>query len=109
MNNFKGAHMKGQTKTKKQSLSKAELISSMANLSGLSKADSTRALDAILQSIQTELAQGNDVRLIGFGTFCVKKREARDGRSPRTGKTIKLAATTLPKFKAGKNLKEAIA
>ena len=101
--------MKEQTRIKKETLSKAELISSMADLSGLSKADSTRALDAIIASIQTELAQGNDVRLLGFGTFCVKKREARDGRNPRTGKTIKLPATTLPKFKAGKNLKEAIA
>lgn len=101
--------MKGQTKTKKQSLSKAELISSMVDFSGLSKADSTRALDAITQSIQTELSQGNEIRITGFGTFCVKKREAREGRNPRTGKTIKLAATTLPKFKAGKNLKEAIA
>ena len=99
--------MKEQTRIKKETLSKAELISSMVDLSGLSKADSTRALDAIIASIQTELVQGNDVRLIGFGTFCVKKREARDGRNPRTGKTIKLAATTLPKFKAGKNLKEA--
>lgn len=101
--------MKGQTKSKKESLSKAELISSIADLSELTKADSTRALDAILQSIQTELSQGNDIRLTGFGTFCVKKREAREGRNPRTGKTIKIAATTLPKFKAGKNLKEAVA
>lgn len=101
--------MKGKTKIKKESLSKAELISSVVNLSGLTKADSTRAIDAIIQSIQTELSQGNDVRLTGFGTFCVKKREARDGRNPRTGKTIKIGATTFPKFKAGKNLKEAIA
>lgn len=101
--------MKGKTKIKKESLSKAELISSVVNLSGLTKADSTRAIDAIIQSIHTELSQGNDVRLTGFGTFCVKKREARDGRNPRTGKTIKIAATTFPKFKAGKNLKEAIA
>lgn len=101
--------MKDQTKNQKRSLSKAELISSMADLSGLSKTDSTRALDAMTHSIQTELSQGNEVRLLGFGTFCVKKREARDGRNPRTGKTIKLPATTLPKFKAGKNLKEAIA
>jgi DNA-binding protein HU-beta len=101
--------MKGQTKTKKQSLSKAELISSVVNLSGLSKADSTRALDAITQSIQTELSQGNEIRLTGFGTFCVTKRKARDGHNPRTGKPIKIAATTIPKFKAGKNLKESIA
>lgn len=101
--------MKGQTKNKKESLSKEEMISSVADLSGLTKADSTRALDAIVQSIQTELAQGNDIRLIGFGTFSVKKREARDGHNPRTGKKIKIAATTLPKFKADKSLKEAIA
>lgn len=101
--------MKGQTKNKKESLTKKDLISSVANFSGLSNADSTRALDAIIQFIQKELAQGNDIRLTGFGTFCVKKREARDGRNPRTGKTIKIAATTLPKFKVGKNLKEAIA
>ena len=101
--------MKGQTKIQNQSLSKAELISSIADLSGLSKADSTRALDAMTQSIQKELSQGSDVSLMGFGTFCVKKRDARDGRNPRTGKAIKIAATTLPKFKAGKNLKESIA
>jgi DNA-binding protein HU-beta len=101
--------MKRQTKNKKESLSKAELISSISDLSGLAKVDSTRALDAIIKSIQKELAQGNNIRLTGFGTFYVKKREARDGRNPRTGKTIKIAATTLPKFKAGKNLKEAIA
>lgn len=101
--------MKGQTKIQNQPLSKAGLILSMADLSGLSTADSTRALDAITQSIQTELSKGNEIRLTGFGTFCVTKRKARDGRNPRTGKTIKIAATTLPKFKAGKNLKEAIA
>ncbi len=100
--------MKGQTKNKKEFLSKKELISSVADLSGLTKADSTRALNAIIQSIQKELVQGKDIRLMGFGIFSVKKRKARDGRNPRTGKTIKIAATTLPKFKAGKNLKEAI-
>jgi len=101
--------MKGQTKTQNQSLSKAELISSMADLSGLSKANSTRALNAMTHSIQTELSQGNEIHLLGFGTFCVTKRKARDGRNPRTGETIKLPSTTLPKFKVGKNLKEAIA
>ena len=101
--------MKEQPRNKKEPLSKAELISSIADLSGLSKADSTRALDAMTQSIQKELSQGNEIRLLGFGTFCVKKRKAREGRNPKTGETIKIAATTLPKFKAGKNLKEAIA
>ena len=101
--------MKGQTRNKKESLTKKDLISSVANFSGLSKVDSTHALDAIIQSIQKELALGNDIRLTGLGTFCVKKREARDGRNPKTGKTIKIAATILPKFKASKNLKEAIA
>ncbi len=101
--------MKGQDKNKKEFLSKNGLISSVADLSGLTKTNSTRALDAIIQSIQKELVQGNDIRLMGFGSFSVKKQKARDGRNPRTGKKIKIVATTLPKFKAGKNLKEAIA
>ena len=92
-----------------QSINKEGVIASVAELSGLSKADSTRALDALIQSIKKGLQSGNDVRLTGFGTFCVTKRMAREGRNPRTGETIKIAASKIPKFRAGKNLRESIA
>ena len=89
-------------------MNKEGLVASVAELSGLSKKDSTNALDAITQSIQKELKKGNDVRLTGFGTFLVTQRPARNGRNPRTGKPIKIAASKFPKFRAGKTLKEAI-
>jgi len=85
------------------------LVSSIAELSGLSKADSTRALEAMIQSIQKGLKEGKAVNLVGFGAFSITKREARDGRNPRTGETIKIAASKTPKFRSGKTLKEAIA
>jgi nucleoid DNA-binding protein len=90
-------------------MNKQSLIASMAELSGLSKADSTRALEAMVQSIQKALKDGNDVSLVGFGTFRVVKRDAREGHNPRTGKKIKIPLTKYPKFRAGKLLKEALA
>lgn len=90
-------------------MNKEDFVASVAELSGLSKKDSTQALDAMIKSIQKGLKNGNDVSITGFGTFCVTKRKAREGRNPRTGETIKIAAAKIPKFRAGKNLKEAIA
>lgn len=89
-------------------MNKEGFIASVAELSGLSKKDSTQALNAMIQSIQKGLKDGNDVTITGFGTFCVTKRKAREGRNPRTGETIKIAASKSPKFRAGKNLRESI-
>lgn len=99
--------MKHNSKT--QTMNKDALISSVSEISGLSKTDSTKAIEATLQSIQIGLKNGREVRIMGFGTFGITERKAREGRNPRTGKTIKIAASKHPKFKAGKILKEAIA
>jgi DNA-binding protein HU-beta len=90
-------------------MNKSELIDSVAKASDLSKADSARALDAIVDSITKSLKKGNSVALVGFGTFKVSKRNARMGRNPQTGASIKIAARTVPRFSAGKALKDAVA
>jgi DNA-binding protein HU-beta len=95
--------------SKNQTTNKDALISSVSEISGLSKTDSTKALEATLQSIQIGLKNGREVRIMGFGTFGITERKAREGRNPRTGKTIKIAASKHPKFKAGKILREEIA
>jgi DNA-binding protein HU-beta len=89
-------------------MNKSELIDSVAKASGLSKADSDRALDAIVDTITKSLKKGNSVALVGFGTFKVSKRNARMGRNPQTGASIKIAARTVPRFTAGKGLKDAV-
>jgi DNA-binding protein HU-beta len=89
-------------------MNKAELIEKVSNDTGLSKADSGRALDAVTESITKALKKGDTVSLIGFGTFSVKKRAARTGRNPATGETIKIKASKTPSFKAGKAFKDAI-
>jgi len=89
-------------------MNKGELIESIANQSGLTKADSGRALDATLDAIQGILATGDKVTLPGFGTFSTSKRAARTGRNPQTGEAIKIKARTVAKFKAGKNLSDAV-
>lgn len=99
--------MKQNSKT--QTMNKDGLISSVSEISGLSKTDSTKALESMLQSIQIGLKNSKEVRIMGFGTFGITERKAREGRNPKTGKTIKIAASKHPKFKAGKILKEAIA
>ena len=111
VNNKLTKGVKSMTKSTKATkpMNKQSLIASIAELSGLSKADSTRALEAMIQSIQKALKNGNNVSLIGFGTFRVTKRDARDGHNPRTGKKIKIPATKYPKFRPGKLLKEALA
>jgi DNA-binding protein HU-beta len=89
-------------------MNKSELIDSVAKASGLTKADSDRALGAIVDTITKSLKKGNSVALVGFGTFKVSKRNARMGRNPQTGAAIKIAARTVPRFSAGKGLKDAV-
>ena len=89
-------------------MNKNELISSIASSTGLTKTDSAKALDAFLNSVTTSLKKGNDVRLVGFGTFSVAKRAATTGRNPRTGATIKIPARKQAKFKAGKALQDSV-
>ncbi len=89
-------------------MNKNDLIASVADQSGLSKADATKAVDAVFDSVTSALKSGGDVRLVGFGTFSVTKRAASTGRNPRTGEAIKIKASNQPKFKAGKGLKDAV-
>lgn len=89
-------------------MNKSELIEQIAKSAGISKAAAARSLDATTAAITTALKQGNLVTLVGFGSFYVGKREARSGRNPRTGATIKIKAANSPKFRAGKTLKEAV-
>jgi DNA-binding protein HU-beta len=89
-------------------MNKAELIDAVAGEANLSKADAGRAIDAVVDSISSALAKGQQVSVVGFGTFSVKQRAARSGRNPRTGETIQIAASNVPGFKAGKALKDAV-
>lgn len=89
-------------------MNKGELIDSIAKQTGLTKADSSRALDATLDAIQGTLATGEKVSIPGFGTFDTARRAARKGRNPQTGEPIKIKARTVAKFKAGKGLAEAV-
>ncbi len=90
-------------------MNKNELVASVAQISGLTKADSARAVDGIIKAITKSLKANKEVRLVGFGTFTVTHRPAREGRNPRTGQKIKIRASKLPKFRSGKGLKDAIA
>lgn len=89
-------------------MTKADLIDKIAGAASLTKADAGKALDSTLDAIRLSLKKGNKVTLVGFGTFSVSKRKARKGRNPRTGQEIKIAATKVPKFTAGKTLKDSI-
>jgi DNA-binding protein HU-beta len=89
-------------------MTKAELIDSMAEKAGLSKKDAGEALNAFTESVTAALSKGDKVALIGFGTFSVSERAAREGRNPSTGATMKIAASKVAKFKAGAKLKEAV-
>ena len=90
-------------------MNKAELIYAVAEKTSMSRKDSEAAVDAMLDAIAASLAEGEDVRLVGFGTFEVKKREPRVGRNPKTLEEIKIPASRVPAFKAGKALKDAVA
>ena len=87
---------------------KAELVSEVAAKTKLTKKDVSEAVDAIFESIQEDLAKGEKVQLIGFGTFEVRHRAARKGRNPQTGDEIEIPASEVPAFKPGKALKEAV-
>ena len=89
-------------------MNKNDLISAVADGSGLSKADAGRAVDAVFAAIQDALTGGDEVRIVGFGSFSVAHRAASTGRNPRTGEAIQIAASKLPKFKAGAPLKAAV-
>ena len=89
-------------------MNKGELVDAVAGSAGLSRADAAKAVDATLDAIQSTLANGGSVSLVGFGTFSVKARAARMGRNPRTGEAIHIAASNVPGFKAGKGLKDAV-
>jgi len=89
-------------------MNKNDLISQVADDAGLSKADATKAVDAVFDSIAGVLGKGGEVRLVRFGTFSVAHRKATTGRNPRTGEAIQIAASKQPKFKAGKGLKDAV-
>tara|TARA_X000001036_G_scaffold418254_1_gene436940 strand:+ start:130 stop:423 length:294 start_codon:yes stop_codon:yes gene_type:complete len=89
-------------------VNKNELISKVADDTELSKSDAAKAVDSIFDSITGELKSGGDIRLVGFGTFLVTKRKATTGRNPQTGAAIDIPAANVPKFRAGKALKEAV-
>ena len=89
-------------------MNKTELVSSMADAAGLSKKDAEKALKAFTDVVAEELKKDGKVQLVGFGTFEVSKRAAREGRNPQTGKTMSIPASKAPKFKAGKALKDSI-
>ena len=90
-------------------MKKNELIVQVAENAGLSKASAAKAVDGVFDSIAKALKKGEAVRLVGFGTFLTVDRKATEGRNPRTGEKIKIAAARLPKFKAGKGLKQQVA
>jgi DNA-binding protein HU-beta len=89
-------------------MNKNELVSAVADDAKLSKADATAAVDAVFAAITKELKSGGDVRLVGFGSFSVSKRAATTGRNPQTGAEVKIPARTVPKFSAGKALKDSV-
>ena len=89
-------------------MNKNDLIAAVAEKSGLSKADSGKAVDGVFDAISGTLKSKGEVRIVGFGTFSTAERKATTGRNPRTGEALQIAASTQPKFKAGKGLKEAV-
>jgi len=94
--------------TKGEPMNKSELIDVAAKAADVSKAAAGKALDAIVDAITKAVSKGDSVTLVGFGTFSASKRAARVGRNPQTGKELKIAATTVPKFKAGAGFKAAV-
>ena len=88
-------------------MNKQQLIGAVANSAGLAKGDATRAIEAMVATISAALKRGEEVRLVGFGTFTLSRRKASTGRNPRTGAPMSIKASAQPKFKAGKLLKDA--
>ncbi|QBY45912.1 HU family DNA-binding protein (plasmid) [Arsenophonus nasoniae] len=89
-------------------MNKTEVINQIAEKTNLTKKDSEKALNTFIETVTETLKAGDEVQLVGFGNFQVKQRAARDGRNPKTGETLKIAAANVPSFKAGKTLKEAV-
>ncbi len=89
-------------------MNKTELIDAMASKTGLTKKNAEAALNAFVETVSEQLAQGDKISLVGFGTFEVAERAEREGRNPQTGETMKIAASKAPKFKAGKALKDSV-
>ena len=89
-------------------MNKTELIAAVAEKSGLSKKDAAAAVESVIATVSDSLVKGEKVQLVGFGTFEVSERAAREGRNPQTGAAMKIAASKMPKFKAGKALKDMI-
>ncbi|OCJ61804.1 DNA-binding protein HupB [Agrobacterium tumefaciens] len=89
-------------------MNKNELVSAVAEKAGLTKADAASAVDAVFETVQNELKSGGDIRLAGFGSFSVRRREASKGRNPSTGAEVDIPARNVPKFSAGKGLKDAV-
>ena len=89
-------------------MNKNDLVAHVAESTGLSKGDAAKAVDAVFDGITGALKKGDEVRLVGFGSFAVAKRAATEGRNPRTGEKIRVPASNQPKFKAGKGLKESV-
>ena len=89
-------------------MNKQDLIAAVADQAAISKADAGKAVEAVFDGITSTLKSGGEVRLVGFGTFSVTKRKASTGRNPRTGEAMTIKASTQPKFKAGKGLKDAV-
>jgi DNA-binding protein HU-beta len=89
-------------------VNKNELVDAVANSTGLKKQEAEKAVDAVFECITGELKKGSEVRLVGFGTFSVTERAASQGRNPRTGEPMPIPASKLPKFRAGKQLKDSV-
>ena len=89
-------------------MNKDDLISKVASSIGISKSEAAKSVDAVFSSITNSLKGGNEVRLVGFGTFLITNRAATTGRNPRTGEPIEIPAKKVPKFRAGKSLKETV-
>ncbi len=89
-------------------MNKTELVAAMADNAGLTKKDAEAALKAFVETVEAALKAGDKVQIVGFGTFEVSERAAREGRNPQTGETMNIAASKSPKFKAGKALKDAL-
>ena len=97
-----------RSNNKGEVVNKNDLISAVADTSGLSRSDAANAVEGVFDAIQKALVKGDDVRLVGFGTFSVAKRKASTGRNPQTGQPMEIKASNQPKFKAGKGLKDAV-
>jgi DNA-binding protein HU-beta len=89
-------------------LNKNELVDAVAEVAGLKKGDAEKTVDAVFETIASALKKGDEVRIVGFGTFAVSARAASEGRNPRTGEKMMIAASKQPKFRAGKGLKDAL-